>query len=516
MIWDAPFVKNPLTINPSAGAAGALAWSPDGNQIAAAIGDKTVEVWDATSGRLRTTLHGHKQRVSNLAWSGDGEHLASLDIELGVPATIKVWNTRTWQEAATLTGLAASAGSFEGRPKLAWSPDDRWLAGSSYGTLKVWAQGNWQEVFKTKGDHWENALLGWSRRESGFAFRTQDGLHVWHEGDTDAPLLSPRRNISTLVPMLSPDEQWVASPSGNGILIRDPFTGQDRIRLDGHTDHVRNVSWSPDGRRLVSESQDGTIKVWDVTGGPDGQELFTFRSPPGGAGYHAVAFSPDGKRLAAGLGNSVRIWDAAHDRPTEMDPRLVQRAPMIPGGDPKQHAELNLGIAGAGVLSVFVFVMPAWLLVSALRRYGWDWRLLMVAGLAVTIALVAHLVFLYGNFWKPDVAFPTPFKVPWRDQLLAAVIAIPGATFLWSFIVCILQRRWVRLGLIVAAFVLVPLVLIIQMFWTDPKLMQPLYHYSWEGWSFVFLPAAFFGGGFILMVLILGPPLRFLWRFTRR
>ena len=61
----------------------------------------------------------------------------------------------------------------------------------------------------------------------------------------------------------------------------------------------------PDGKRLVTASADGTVKLWDST---SGQEVLTLK---GGAGPCDVSFGPDGKRLASpGSGTTVKIWDA--------------------------------------------------------------------------------------------------------------------------------------------------------------------------------------------------------------
>ena len=77
--------------------------------------------------------------------------------------------------------------------------------------------------------------------------------------------------------------------------------------LEGHTDRVSSVSFSPDGTTLVSGSDDGRIKLWDVAAGQGIATLSGHRSS-----VSSVSFSPDGTTLASGAGDrTVKLWNVA-------------------------------------------------------------------------------------------------------------------------------------------------------------------------------------------------------------
>ncbi|WPJ64265.1 hypothetical protein SMAC4_13771 [Sordaria macrospora] len=106
----------------------------------------------------------------------------------------------------------------------------------------------------------------------------------------------------------SPDGQRLASGSyDHTIKIWDPASGSCLQTLEGHSRSVNSVAFSPDGQRLASGSYDHTIKIWDPASGSCLQTLEGHRR-----WVNSVAFSPDGQRLASGsYDHTIKIWDPA-------------------------------------------------------------------------------------------------------------------------------------------------------------------------------------------------------------
>ncbi|WPJ62804.1 hypothetical protein SMAC4_13599 [Sordaria macrospora] len=106
----------------------------------------------------------------------------------------------------------------------------------------------------------------------------------------------------------SPDGQRLASGSWDKtIKIWDPASGSCLQTLEGHSKYVDSVAFSPDGQRLASSSVDQTIKIWDPASGSCLQTLEGHSDSVG-----SVAFSPDGQRLASGSWDkTIKIWDPA-------------------------------------------------------------------------------------------------------------------------------------------------------------------------------------------------------------
>ena len=64
-----------------------MAWSPDGKSIASGSLDKTVKLWDAATGKEKSTLRAHSAPVMSVSWSPNGKTLASGSFD----GTVKLW-----------------------------------------------------------------------------------------------------------------------------------------------------------------------------------------------------------------------------------------------------------------------------------------------------------------------------------------------------------------------------------------------------------------------------------------
>jgi WD40 repeat protein len=98
-------------------------------------------------------------------------------------------------------------------------------------------------------------------------------------------------------------------------LAASPLSAQEptlRNTLKGHTELVRSVAFSPDGKTLASGSQDKTIKLWDVAAGKEQATLKGHTHE-----VYFVAYSSDGKTLASGSGDETKLWDLPAAKKTD-------------------------------------------------------------------------------------------------------------------------------------------------------------------------------------------------------
>jgi WD40 repeat protein len=125
------------------------------------------------------------------------------------------------------------------------------------------------------------------------------------------------RNLLQVLPLyegevrsvaISPDGKTIVSGSEDGtVRLWDKAGNAIGQPFQGHKGEVRSVAFSPDGKTIVSGGQDGTIRLWDKAGNAIGQPFQGHKGE-----VRSVAFSPDGKTIVSGGDDgTIRLWDKA-------------------------------------------------------------------------------------------------------------------------------------------------------------------------------------------------------------
>lgn len=222
LVMDQPPKPQPVVLRKMAGFGGgilALAFSPDGSQLAVARGGR-VEIRDAKQERfpVNLTFEAQVETIQSLTWSSDGTHLFT-----GGFRKVGVWR--------------AGDGASEGQ----WTANivgqvTALVASGTGNTLWI------ADSLASRGGYLHK--IDWSRKQS---------LKTWKAHDDSVHALA-----------LSIDGRWLASASADRLARRwDAATDVLSATYEGHTNHVLGVAFDALTPRLATTGADREIKVWD-------------------------------------------------------------------------------------------------------------------------------------------------------------------------------------------------------------------------------------------------------------
>ncbi len=309
-IYDADTGKIEKQFEGNMGGANAVSYSPDGKYLAAAHQDFSIRIWSISienQGKPFRTLREHTRKVHDVIFSPDGQKLASASAD----KSIRLWFLDDFNEEIRSKRLPFD----ETVLTAAFSLDSDILAGGSDdGVIKVWDAntGNFIHRFAEHKDSVQ--VVDFSSDRTKLASASLDGsVILWSlvgEGGQIESTIAHESPVFTV--KFSPDGKSLVTGSEDR-LIRvwdtDKVTRAKTLRK--HKDSVTEIDFSPDGKSLVSGSPDGTIYVWDIL-----NERTKFPISGHIGGIKALAYIGDNRIRACGTGldGKLRIWDAGTSR----------------------------------------------------------------------------------------------------------------------------------------------------------------------------------------------------------
>jgi WD40 repeat protein len=283
----------------------------DGQTLVGGSQDGDIYLWNVETGQVMTTLLGHQEAIEAIAVSADGQVLVSAS-EDGV---IKVWDLATRKELYTLPQEVSSK-TQPHRPitSLAVSADGKTLVtGGQEKQIKLWNLET-KQIAKTFGVDAGVESLAISQDAQIIVSGNHAGnINIWEKlnnGKYERRLFESGDKWEVhSVAIDSNGEKIVSSSCQDKIRVWNSNTLKGESLKPESASNICLVSISNDGKTVAGLNANKTINLWNLE---TQEEIDSFPMPStdnsNEAEIRTIAFSGDGRTIAASLGKTVEVW----------------------------------------------------------------------------------------------------------------------------------------------------------------------------------------------------------------